>query len=80
MTHGQYSIASQDLEDTLIVALTLLDVSSYQSLGDSLSEIMFQETSVMKIHDEVLGPLEGMQHVQSILYVYCHSLSELRFM
>uniref|UniRef100_A0A1X7SDZ3 Uncharacterized protein n=1 Tax=Amphimedon queenslandica TaxID=400682 RepID=A0A1X7SDZ3_AMPQE len=61
MTHQQYSTASQDLEDTLIVALTLLDVSSCQSLGDSLSEIMFKETSVMKIHDEVLGPLEELR-------------------
>lgn len=67
MTHQQYSTASQDLEDTLIDALTLLDRSSYQSLGDSFSEITFQETSVMKIHDEVLGPLEGIQHVHSIL-------------
>ncbi|XP_019851967.1 PREDICTED: uncharacterized protein LOC100640796 [Amphimedon queenslandica] len=58
MTHQQYSTASQDLEDTLIDALTLLDGSSYQSLGDSFREITFQETSVMKIHDEVLGPLE----------------------
>ena len=59
MTHQEYSTASQDLEDTLIDALTLLDRSMYESLGGSFTEITFQEPSVMKIHDEVLGPLEG---------------------
>ena len=76
MTHQQYSIASQDLEDTLINALTHLDDSeSCKSFEDSITELAVDDASMLKSFDEVIGPLEGKKYcILGNLYTYQGSI------
>lgn len=72
MTHQQYSITSQDLEDTLINALTHLDDSeSCKSFEDSITELAVDDASMLKSFDEVIGPLESKKYrILGNLYTY----------